>query len=64
MILCHELMQGYSLFTAQSGLLMTLNEKAFENIVGEGENAGITSIFSFSHNVFYPSQKKFFYSNL
>ena len=28
----------------------------FENIVGKGENA---SIFSFSHNVFYPIKDKF-----
>ena len=31
---------------------MTLRKNAFENIVGKGENA-VTSIFSFSHSVFY-----------
>ena len=36
------------LFTTQSHLLTTLRNKPFE-----------TSIFSFSHNVFYPSQTKF-----
>ena len=28
------------LFSTQSRLLLTLKEKAFENIVGKGENAG------------------------
>ena len=38
--------------------------KPFENIVGKGENTG-TSIFSFSHNVFYLSQNKFqFFSHI
>ena len=41
---------------------MTLKQRTFENIAGKGENAGnqhITSIFSFSHNVFYSSETKF-----
>ena len=37
---------------------MSLQKMAFENIVGKGENA-LTSIFSFSHNVFYHFQNKF-----
>ena len=34
-----------ALFTTQSRLLTTLKEKAFENIVGKGENAGNPNIF-------------------
>ena len=34
-----------------------LEKKPFENIVGKGENAE-TSIFSFSHNVFYPIRER------
>ena len=34
------LIHNYLLFTTQSRLLTTLKEKAFENIVGKGENAG------------------------
>ena len=34
-------------FNSQSQLLRTLEKKAFENVVGKGEN----SIFSFSYNV-------------
>ena len=45
------------LFTAQSKLLTNLRERLSENIVGKEENAG--TIFFFSHNVFYSSQKKF-----
>ena len=41
----------------QSRVLKTLGKKPFENIVAKGENAG--SIFSFAHNVFYPSKTKF-----
>ena len=52
---CHHI----NTFTAQSRLSTTLKKKPFENIVGNGENAGITSIFSFSHNVFYSSRNKF-----
>ena len=37
---------------------MTLKKRSFENIVGK-EKMLVTSIFSFSHNVFYPSQKEF-----
>ena len=32
---------------------MTLNMKTFKNNVGKRENAQVTSIFFFSHNVFY-----------
>ena len=32
--------------------------KAFENVVGKGEML-VTSIFSFSHNIFFSSQHKF-----
>ena len=42
-----------------SRLLTTLNEKALENIKGKGENVGSQHFFSFFHNVFYSSQKKF-----
>ena len=45
-------------FTTESRLLMTLYEKPFENIVGK-EKMLVTSIFSFSHNVFHPSYNKF-----
>ena len=44
--------------TTQSRVLTTLQKKAFENIVGK-EKMLVTSIFSFFHNVFYPSQNKF-----
>ena len=33
--------------------------KAFENIVGKGENAGNQHFLLFPHNVFYPFQTKF-----
>ena len=39
-------------------LLTTLNHRAFENIAEKGKML-VSSIFSFSHNVFYPSQTKF-----
>ena len=60
----HDVLRGIFLrviylFTTQSRLLTALEKKAFENIVGKGENAGVTSIFSFFHNVFYSSQRKF-----
>ena len=32
--------KNIKIFTTQSRLLMTLKKKAFENIVGKGENAG------------------------
>ena len=35
-------------------------KKSFENFVGNGENAG-TSIFSFSHYIFYPVTEKSHY---
>ena len=37
---------------------MTLKEKAFENIMGKGENAG-NQHFLFPAMLFYPSQNKF-----
>ena len=41
------------------GHFTVLCQKHFENIVGKGENAGnITSVFFFSHNVFFTSQKE------
>ena len=40
--------------TSQSQLLTTLKKASFENIV-------VTRIFSFSHNVFYQSQKEFLF---
>ena len=45
-------------FTTQSRILMTLKKKPFENTVGKQEKMLVTSIFSFFHNVFYPSQNK------
>ena len=38
-------------FTTQSRLLTTLRKKPFENIVEQGKNLLVTSIFTFSHNV-------------
>ena len=38
-------------------LLTILRKKAFENIVGN-EKILVTSIFSYSHNVFYPAKDK------
>ena len=34
--------------------LNSVRKEAFENIVGKGKNAQISSIFPFSHNVLYP----------
>ena len=45
------------LFPVQSLVVMMLICRVFENIVRKGENA-VTSIFSFSHNVFYPIKEK------
>ena len=47
--------------TTQSRLSTTLTEKAFENIVGKGENADNQHfhLFTFSHDVFYLSENKF-----
>ena len=45
------------LFTTQSRLLTTLKQKPFENI-WKNVKMLVTSILSFSHNVFYPSQNK------
>ena len=43
---------------------MTSKNKSFENIVGKGEML-VTSIFSFSHNAFFPFQNKFqFFSQI
>ena len=38
---------------------MTLNKKAFENIVGKGTNAGNQHFLLF-HNVFYPVRRKIY----
>ena len=46
------------LITTQSRLLMTLNEKAFENIVGKGENAGNQHFLLFPQCV-QPFPKRF-----
>ena len=46
------------LFTTQSWLLTTLKKSLLETL-WEKEKILVTSIFSFSHNVFYPSQNKF-----
>ena len=45
-------------FTPQSRLLIPLEKKAFENIVGNVENA-CNQHFPFSHIVFCPFQHKF-----
>ena len=48
----------------QSRLLTTLKKKPFENIEGNGENAGNQNFFPFP-SVFYPSQDKFsFFSHI
>ena len=44
--------------TTQSPLLKTLKKKALENIVEKGENAQVTSIFSFSDSVFHSIKEK------
>ena len=46
------------LFTTQSRLLTTLWKEAFENILGQGENAGNHHFLLFP-NCFYCSQNKF-----
>ena len=38
--------------TTQSEVLVTLRDRAFENIVGKGENAGNQDFFIFFYNVF------------
>ena len=48
-----------NLFTTQSRLLMTLRQSALLKTLWEKEKMLVTSIFSFSHNVFYSSQNKF-----
>ena len=45
-------------FTTQSRLLTTLWKKPFENM-WEKEKMLVTSIFSYCHNVFFPSLNKF-----
>ena len=45
--------QDHITLYTQSQISITLREKAFENIVGKGENIG-NQHFSISHNVFYP----------
>ena len=56
------MLKEYYLFTTQSRLLMTLEKKPFENIVGK-EKMLVTSIFSFSHNVFCPISNMYRYLN-
>ena len=46
-----------NLYTTKSRLFMTLKEKAFENIMGNGEML-LTGIFSFLHNIFYSIRQK------
>ena len=41
------------LYKTISGFIDLEKKKPFENIVGEKEKMLVTSIFSFSHNVFY-----------
>ena len=47
--------QGIQLFTTQSGLLMTLGMKAFEEIVEKGENDG-NQHFLLSPQCFLPHE--------
>ena len=62
----HKILNWWKL-KAFSDDKINVNEKMefdlgrLENIMGKGENAGyqVTSIFSFSHNVFHASQNKF-----
>ena len=49
--------KGAELFTTQSQLLMTPRKKPFENIEGNGENAGNQHFLLF-HNVFNPITDK------
>ena len=50
-------------FTTRSRLLTTLKKKPFENkTFWEKEKMLVTSIFSFSHNVFHPSPQKINFS--
>ena len=62
---CH-LVKSYP-FTKQSLVFTTLQYKALENIVEKilwkKEKILVTSIFSFSHNVFYPIQNTFIVSS-
>ena len=52
MLQCQIIIQP---FTKPSLILTTLKEKSCENILRKEEQ--VTNIFSFSHNVFYPSPK-------
>ena len=47
------------LFTTQSQLFMTLRKKAFESIVGKGENAGNQHFLLFPQ-CFLPASKRIF----
>ena len=47
--------------TALSWFSMTLGKRTFGNIVGKMEKMLVTSIFSFSQNVFYLCQNKFLF---
>ena len=54
-----------SLFTAQSQLLTPLEKKAFENIVGKGENAGNKHFLLFPQCfLLFPKQTPIFESDL
>ena len=56
---CYRLSyKGTAVFQSYSRLLTTLGKRTFENIA-EKEKMLVTSIFSFSHNVFYPFQTRF-----
>ena len=46
---------SFQLFTIQSRLLTTLKKRAFWKTLLEWEKMLVTSIFSFSHSVFYSS---------
>ena len=61
----NEQIESVLLFNTQSRLLTTLNDKAFENIVGKGENTGNQQFFLFPQFFLpYPKQVLIFYLNL
>ena len=49
------------LFTTQSRLLTALKKRPLLKTLWEKEKMLVTSIFSFSHNVFYPFQTNFIF---
>ena len=52
------------LFTRQSQLLTNLKDRAFENIVGKGENAGIQHFLLFPQCFLpFPNQSSIFHSH-